>query len=89
MHGCVGDLALFMLLLLFFVYRSRAWISRREISVLSVLLKESLMGCVGSEIKLVLEWVEIWVIQIRLRICHNCLNTNRRVHTTRLSWRSL
>ena len=52
MHGCVGDLALFMLLLLFFVYRSRAWISRREISVLSVLLKESLMGCVGSEIKL-------------------------------------
>ena len=48
----VGDLALFMLLLLFFVYRSRAWISRREISVLSVLLKESLMGCVGSEIKL-------------------------------------
>ena len=52
MHGCVGDLALFMFLLLFFVYRSRAWISRREISVLSVLLKESLMGCVGSEIKL-------------------------------------
>ena len=52
MHGCVGDLALFMFLLLFFVYRSRAWISRCEISVLSVLLKESLMGCVGSEIKL-------------------------------------
>ena len=52
MHGCVGDLALFMFLLLFFVYRSRAWISRREISVLSVFLKESLMGCVGSEIKL-------------------------------------
>ena len=51
-HGCVDDLALFMLLLLFFVYRSRAWISRREISVLSVLLKGVIVGFVVIEIKL-------------------------------------
>ena len=51
-HGCVDDLSLFMLLLLFFVYRSRAWISRREISVLSVLLKGVIVGFVVIEIAL-------------------------------------